>query len=121
MSLQTPMMSLSAAGLPSDRFVFEGFLPAKTTARRVRLEALSARPRRDQEKHSLRLVILQEGKVSLEQHLGRISEVVGDDKLEWHFNRAREATRNTLNFGVATAVGIFFLSLIHISEPTRPY
>ena len=32
--------ALSAAGLPSDRFVFEGFLPAKSAARRARLEAL---------------------------------------------------------------------------------
>ncbi|MHB8747087.1 MAG: SAM-dependent methyltransferase, partial [Gammaproteobacteria bacterium] len=37
--------ALSAAGLPTDRFVFEGFLPAKTTARRVRLEALRAETR----------------------------------------------------------------------------
>lgn len=32
--------ALSAAGLPTDRFVFEGFLPAKTAARRQRLETL---------------------------------------------------------------------------------
>jgi 16S rRNA (cytidine1402-2'-O)-methyltransferase len=32
--------ALSAAGLPTDRFVFEGFLPAKSAARRQRLEAL---------------------------------------------------------------------------------
>lgn len=32
--------ALSAAGLPSDRFIFEGFLPAKNAARRARLEAL---------------------------------------------------------------------------------
>lgn len=32
--------ALSAAGLPTDRFVFEGFLPAKGAARRARLEAL---------------------------------------------------------------------------------
>lgn len=32
--------ALSAAGLPTDRFVFEGFLPAKTAGRRQRLEAL---------------------------------------------------------------------------------
>jgi 16S rRNA (cytidine1402-2'-O)-methyltransferase len=31
---------LSVAGLPSDRFCFEGFLPAKTGARRERLVAL---------------------------------------------------------------------------------
>jgi 16S rRNA (cytidine1402-2'-O)-methyltransferase len=32
--------ALSAAGLPSDRFVFEGFLPAKSAARRTHLQAL---------------------------------------------------------------------------------
>lgn len=37
--------ALSAAGLPSDRFVFEGFLAAKSAARRSRLEALAAEPR----------------------------------------------------------------------------
>jgi 16S rRNA (cytidine1402-2'-O)-methyltransferase len=37
--------ALSAAGLPTDRFVFEGFLPAKMQARRQRLEALSREPR----------------------------------------------------------------------------
>ena len=34
--------ALSAAGLPSDRFFFEGFLPAKSAARRSRLRALLA-------------------------------------------------------------------------------
>lgn len=37
--------ALSAAGLPSDRFIFEGFLPAKAAARRARLEALREEPR----------------------------------------------------------------------------
>ena len=37
--------ALSVAGLPSDRFVFEGFLPAKTGARRERLAQLAAEPR----------------------------------------------------------------------------
>lgn len=37
--------ALSVAGLPSDRFVFEGFLPAKSAARRTRLRALSGEPR----------------------------------------------------------------------------
>ena len=34
--------ALSAAGLPADRFVFEGFLPVKPGRRRRRLEALRA-------------------------------------------------------------------------------
>ena len=37
--------ALSAAGLPSDRFAFEGFLPAKASARRERLQALVAESR----------------------------------------------------------------------------
>ncbi|MEG3193309.1 SAM-dependent methyltransferase, partial [Lysobacter sp. D1-1-M9] len=36
---------LSVAGLPSDRFVFEGFLPARASARRERLARLAAEPR----------------------------------------------------------------------------
>ncbi|WP_442908935.1 16S rRNA (cytidine(1402)-2'-O)-methyltransferase [Halopseudomonas sp.] len=37
--------ALSAAGLPSDRFAFEGFLPAKSHGRRQRLESLASEPR----------------------------------------------------------------------------
>lgn len=37
--------ALSAAGLPSDRFCFEGFLPPRRAARRRRLEALASEPR----------------------------------------------------------------------------
>ncbi|MCJ0825680.1 16S rRNA (cytidine(1402)-2'-O)-methyltransferase [Luteimonas sp. 50] len=37
--------ALSAAGLPSDRFVFEGFLPAKAGTRRERLARLAGEPR----------------------------------------------------------------------------
>nr|WP_218878765.1 16S rRNA (cytidine(1402)-2'-O)-methyltransferase [Pseudomonas flavescens] len=37
--------ALSAAGLPSDRFVFEGFLPAKSVGRRTRLELVREEPR----------------------------------------------------------------------------
>ena len=37
--------ALSAAGLPSDRFIFEGFLPAKQAGRRARLEQVKEEPR----------------------------------------------------------------------------
>lgn len=37
--------ALSVAGLPTDRFAFEGFLPAKPAQRRRRLEELVAEPR----------------------------------------------------------------------------
>ncbi|VXC49180.1 putative methyltransferase [Pseudomonas sp. 9AZ] len=37
--------ALSAAGLPSDRFIFEGFLPAKAAGRRARLGQVKEEPR----------------------------------------------------------------------------
>ncbi len=37
--------ALSVAGLPTDRFVFEGFLPARRTARQARLQTLAAESR----------------------------------------------------------------------------
>ena len=37
--------ALSAAGLPSDRFIFEGFLPAKTAGRKARLAQVREEPR----------------------------------------------------------------------------
>lgn len=37
-----PVAALSAAGLPSDAFLFAGFLPVKQAARKARLQALAA-------------------------------------------------------------------------------
>ncbi len=37
--------ALAVAGLPTDRFCFEGFLPARSSERRTRLEAVVADPR----------------------------------------------------------------------------
>jgi 16S rRNA (cytidine1402-2'-O)-methyltransferase len=39
-----PIAALSISGLPTDRFTFEGFLPAKSAARRNRLEVLESVP-----------------------------------------------------------------------------
>lgn len=39
------LAALSVAGLPTDRFAYEGFLPAKAGARRARLQALADEPR----------------------------------------------------------------------------
>jgi 16S rRNA (cytidine1402-2'-O)-methyltransferase len=38
------LMALTVAGLPTDRFFFEGFLPAKETARRARIAELTRIP-----------------------------------------------------------------------------
>ncbi len=37
--------ALSVSGLPTDRFAFEGFLPAKSAARRARIDRLRSEPR----------------------------------------------------------------------------
>ncbi|HMM45340.1 MAG TPA: 16S rRNA (cytidine(1402)-2'-O)-methyltransferase [Candidatus Macondimonas sp.] len=37
--------ALSVSGLPTDRFVFEGFLPARSAARRAHLQGLAREPR----------------------------------------------------------------------------
>ncbi len=39
------LAALSISGLPTDRFVFEGFLPSKSSARRARLQTLSSESR----------------------------------------------------------------------------
>lgn len=39
-----PLAALSVAALPTDRFFFEGFLPAKQTARRKRIAAIASIP-----------------------------------------------------------------------------
>ena len=60
---------LSACGLPTDRFVFEGFLPAKKKQRRDRLEAL-----RDE----IRTIVCFEAPHRLLESLRDIHELLGD-------------------------------------------
>lgn len=61
--------ALVTSGLPTDRFVFEGFLPPKQTARRKRLEALRGEPR---------TVIVYESPHRLVRALQDIRDVLGD-------------------------------------------
>ncbi len=60
--------ALSVSGLPSDRFVFEDFLPAKAAARRQRLEALAA---------DSRTLIFYESTHRIESSLADMAEVFG--------------------------------------------
>jgi len=64
--------ALSAAGLPSDRFIFEGFLPAKAAARRTRLEALKEEPR---------TLIFYEAPHRLLESLGDFEDVFGGERM----------------------------------------
>ncbi|MBW4488405.1 MAG: 16S rRNA (cytidine(1402)-2'-O)-methyltransferase [Trichocoleus desertorum ATA4-8-CV12] len=63
--------ALSASGLPSDRFVFEGFLPAKGSDRRARLEAL---------KPESRTLIFYEAPHRLQQTLQDFADTFGGDR-----------------------------------------
>ncbi|HZJ94642.1 MAG TPA: 16S rRNA (cytidine(1402)-2'-O)-methyltransferase [Thiopseudomonas sp.] len=72
---------LSAAGLPSDRFVFEGFLPAKQAARKVRLEAVQ---------HDPRTLIFYEAPHRLLDSVADMAQVFGAQR---HGVLARELTK----------------------------
>jgi 16S rRNA (cytidine1402-2'-O)-methyltransferase len=73
--------ALSAAGLPTDRFVFEGFLSAKTQQRREHLESLQAEPR---------TLIFYESPHRLRETLQDLAEVWGSDR---QIVLARELTK----------------------------
>lgn len=62
--------ALVSSGLPCDRFVFEGFLPAKK-GRSTRLEALAADPR---------TFIIYESPLRLVRTLTQLAEVCGGDR-----------------------------------------
>jgi 16S rRNA (cytidine1402-2'-O)-methyltransferase len=86
--------ALSVAGLPMDRFVFEGFLPPKGGKRRQRLEALSQEPRTivlyESPYRVLRL--LQE----IATHLGAERQVVVTRELTKRFEEIRRGTASAV-------------------------
>ena len=63
--------ALSVAGLPSDRFCFEGFLPAKSGARRERLEALVG---------EMRTLVFYESSHRIEESLRDFVAVFGGER-----------------------------------------
>ncbi|MDX5629505.1 MULTISPECIES: 16S rRNA (cytidine(1402)-2'-O)-methyltransferase [unclassified Brenneria] len=73
--------ALSAAGLPSDRFCYEGFLPAKTKARKDTLRELSEEPR---------TLIFYESTHRLLDSLQDITDVLGPQR---YVVLAREITK----------------------------
>ncbi len=88
------MAALSAAGLATDRFVFEGFLPARPAARRQRLETL---------KTESRTMVFLESCHRLKESLQAMSDCFGHDRpatlakeLTKRFERVYRATLQTL-------------------------
>ena len=78
--------AISAAGLPCDRFVFEGFLPAKGKSRRERIEALKTEPR---------TVVLYESPHRLVKTLHELGEILSFDR---SIALARELTKRYEEF-----------------------
>lgn len=90
--------ALSAGGLPTDRFVFEGFLPSKGTERRDRLEALQS---------EFRTIVLYEAPHRLKQTLTDLAATLGDDR---SIVLARELTKRFEEFWrgtVAEAIAVY--------------
>ncbi|MEO0443112.1 MAG: 16S rRNA (cytidine(1402)-2'-O)-methyltransferase [Pseudomonadota bacterium] len=73
--------ALSIAGLPSDRFIFEGFLPVKASARRAHLSALAA---------ERRTLIFYESTHRILDALTDMSQSLGPER---HIAIARELTK----------------------------
>ncbi len=63
--------ALSVAGLASDRFVFEGFLPAKPAARHARLQALASESR---------TLVFYESSHRIEESLAALATVFGAER-----------------------------------------
>jgi 16S rRNA (cytidine1402-2'-O)-methyltransferase len=63
--------ALAVAGLPTDRFCFEGFLPARAGERRTRLEGVAADPR---------TLVFFEAPHRIEESLGDFAAVFGAER-----------------------------------------
>lgn len=63
--------ALSASGLPTDRFVFEGFLPAKSSARRARLQELL---------HEARTLVFYEASHRIRDSLADMAALFGAER-----------------------------------------
>jgi 16S rRNA (cytidine1402-2'-O)-methyltransferase len=73
--------ALAASGLPSDRFCFEGFLPAKEKARRDRLQVLRSEPR---------TLIFYESPYRIRETLADLASIFGAERA---VTTARELTK----------------------------
>jgi len=83
--------ALCAAALPTDRFIFDGFLPAKTTARKSYFESI---------KHEERTLVMYESPHRIMATLDDLIDVLGEDK---EVVVARELTKTFETFNRGTA------------------
>lgn len=89
--------ALSSSGLATDRFIFEGFLPAKTSARKQIIEAIAKEER---------TVVFYESTHRLIDSLKDMEQVLGSDR---HIVIARELSKTyetILSGGVSTLIDI---------------
>ena len=99
--------ALSAAGLPTDRFVFEGFLPAKGKERRDRLDALQSESR---------TLVFYESPHRLRQTLADFADTFGGDR---PIVLARELTKLHEEFWRGTVQGA--IALYQTRDPQGEY
>lgn len=113
--------ALSVSGLPTDRFVFEGFLPSRKGPRRSRLEALA---------EERRTLVLFESAHRIEESLADLASVMGPDR---PLALCRELTKRfeTVLHGTAGSVRAQlredpdqrrgeFVIVLQGAEPTEP-
>lgn len=86
--------ALSAAGLPTDRFAFEGFLPAKSAARKERLSQLA---------FETRTLVFYESPRRVLDTLQELADVMGEAR---HIVVAKELTKHFEAFVSGTAAEI---------------
>ena len=87
--------ALSVSGLPTDRFVFEGFLPAKSAARRERLTLLAAESR---------TLVFYESVHRLQESLDDMAAVLGSERsgvLARELTKLHECVREASLTGLA--------------------
>ena len=91
--------ALSVAGLPTDRFVFEGFLPRRATARAERLQTLAA---------ETRTLVFYESVHRVAATLAAMVDVLGGERraaVSRELTKRHETTRTATLAELAAAVG----------------
>ena len=114
--------ALAAAGLPTDRFAFDGFLPAKQRARRAMLDSLKSEPR---------TIVLFESVHRMADSIDDIAAAFGGDReafigreLTKQFEQCAAGRLADLQAGVhdgtITAKGEFVIVIRGSDAPPRP-